>query len=537
MLPSRCIKLCLVVSLLCLFGSAARAQYVQQIGLDLLQATTTNVNGTGITVGQPEADYSAGASNPPEYEVNPASISQYTGLITYISSNGTATVFPNSAGIESGHADTVGANFYGIPNGVATNVAQVYNYEANYYLNHLLQNNLAPNNESVVNQSFTFGALSTSSQQSIDSLYDNYEETHHTLFVSAVGPNDPSQPPYAPGTAYNCIGVGAYQGGNDSDTGPTTDNFRCKPDITSYSGADSFSTPLVAGAAAVLKQAALRGDGGTDTNSAFNNCTTKALLLNGAVKPLGWTNSWLFPLDARYGAGVVNVFNSYRLLAAGKHGSVISNQISSGSAHPPLALTNYIPALSGWDFNTNTSSLAPAHDAIYHYYFNVSNNWSGVKYIATATLVWNRHFNNITTESINNLDLFLYNCANSNLMACSTSLVNNVEHLYVTNLSQGRYDLQVWKAGGVSIVSAAEPYALAWQFVSDRLRLNQSGTNANLIWPMYPAGFLIEGTTNLTQPAWTNIDLSNLIFTNNTNSLTLPPTNGLQFFRLRYPNL
>ena len=527
-------KLFLILSFLCLVSLPVPAQYVQQIGLDLFQATTTNLNGSGITVGQPEADDSGGASNPPEYEVSPTAISQYSGLITYISSNGAATVFPNSVGYESGHADTVAANFYGMPSGVATNVAYVYNYDADYYIDHLVENNQDTYNESVVNQSFTFGALTISGQEGVDSDYDNYEEMHHTLFISAVGPGAPD-PPYAPGTAYNCISVGGYQNGqNYSDIGPTIDNGRCKPDISGYSAATSFSTPLVAGAAAVLMQAALRRDGGTDTNSAFNNRTIKALLLNGAVKPVDWTNSALFPLDARYGAGVVNVFNSYRLLAAGKHGSVISNEVSSGSAHPPLAAATNIATLCGWDFNTNNSSSSPASDAIYHYYFNVSNQLAGVQYVATATLVWNRHKNQ---SAINNLDLFLYNCANSNLVACSTSLVNNVEHIYLTNLSQGRYDLQVWKLGTNGIVSTAEPYALAWQFTANRLDLNKSGVNAVLTWPLFPAGFLVQATTSLTVPVWTNIDLSSLIFTNNTNSLTFPAVNGPLFFRLSYPNL
>ena len=73
--------------------------------------------------------------------------------------------------------------------------------------------------------------------------------------------------------------------------GPTSDG-RSKPDIVSPgSGATSFSTPFVSGSAAVLMQAALRGDGGADTNSANDNRTIKALLLNGAVKPADWTNT------------------------------------------------------------------------------------------------------------------------------------------------------------------------------------------------------------------------------------------------------
>jgi len=86
-------------------------------------------------------------------------------------------------------------------------------------------------------------------------------------------------------------------------------------------------------------QAALRGDGGSNTNAAFDMRTIKALLLNGAVKPLGWTNSNSSPLDARYGAGVVNVFNAYEQLAGGKHGFIASTTVGTGGAHPPTGAT------------------------------------------------------------------------------------------------------------------------------------------------------------------------------------------------------
>ena len=60
--------------------------------------------------------------------------------------------------------------------------------------------------------------------------------------------------------------------------------------------------------------------------------------------------------------------------------------------------------LSGWDFNTNTSSATT--DAVNHYYFNVTNGLNNATFTATATLVWNRQQNK---TAINNLNLFLYN--------------------------------------------------------------------------------------------------------------------------------
>ena len=148
-------------------------------------------------------------------------------------------------------------------------------------------------NDPVVNQSFVFfepdGSQATASdQQAIDSAYDNYAAQYNTLFFSGAGNGTPARV-NPPATCYNGIGVGVSDG--SSSVGPTIDNGRGKPDIIAPGDATSFSTPHVAGAAAVLLQAALRGDGGSDTNSAADMRTLKALLLNGAVKPADWTNS------------------------------------------------------------------------------------------------------------------------------------------------------------------------------------------------------------------------------------------------------
>ena len=514
----------------------SQAQNLDTIGVTLLQTLTTNLNGTGIRVAQPEG-YDPGTTN---WEVNPGAVGQPLSLFKYASAAGTSTNYPNALSGDSGHADQVGADFYGLPGGVATNVAHVDNYEANYFFNDLIDAQFPANiNDPVVNQSFTFGPQTISAQQQIDTAYDNYSAQYKTLFISAadnygtVAPGSTNV--CAPGTSYNCISVGAYYNGSSVNSlGPTIDNGRCKPDITAPADETSFSTPLVAGAAAVLMQAGLRGDGGSDTNSAADMRTLKALLINGAVKPADWTNDAPSPLDYRYGAGLLNVFNSYEELVGGKHGYIGSTSVSIGGAHPPTGATGSIAVLSGWDFNTNTSSATA--DSVNHYYFNVTNILAGAEFTATATLVWNRQQNQ---SGINNLELFLYNAANSNLVTCSTSLVDNVQHIFVPALAPGRYDLQVWKAGGipgVSIVSLPEPYALAFAFTAPTISVTGLGTSVLLSWPVYPAGFCVEATTNLGAPAWTTNNLPSAAITNSLNNLLLNATNAAQFFRLRQPN-
>ena len=519
------------------FCVTVRAQNLDAIGVTVLRAVTTNLNGAGIRVAQVEGIETVGTTN---FEVNPAAVGQPAARFIYYSSSGSANNFPNSVGGESGHANGVGGDFYGMSAGVATNVAHVDNYEADYFIQNIIEPTpyFPPNiNDPVVNQSFTFGALATNSQATIDSAYDNYAAQYSTLFISAADNLGISPTVSAPGTSYNCISVGAYANfTNYNSIGPTEDNGRSKPDITAPAGETSVSTPQVAGAAAVLMQAGLRGDGGSDTNSAADMRTVKALLLNGAVKPADWMNVAPSPLDYRYGAGVLDVFNSYKQLAGGKHGFIVSTTTgSTGGVHLPTGAAGTVGVLSGWDFNTNSSSSTT--DGVNHYYFNVTNSVSNATFTATATLVWNRHYNptfQIAPIGINNLGLFLYNAANSNLVLSSTSTVDNVQHIFVPKLAPGRYDLQVLKNGGTS-VSASEAYAMAWEFFSESLNVVKSGGNVSVSWPVYPDGFVLETATNLVPPVAWGANNPAPVVTNNQNVVLLGATNPAQFFRLQRP--
>jgi len=61
----------------------------------------------------------------------------------------------------------------------------------------------------------------------------------------------------------------------------------------------------------------------------------------------------------------------------------------------------------------------------------------------------------------------------------------------------------------------------------------KAGGNALLTWPVYPAGYLVQTTTNLTS-TWSNLPAA--VFATGTNVLSVPMTNNAQFFRLRQPN-
>ena len=501
---------------------------IDMIDGTLLHQVDPTLQGSGVPVAQPEAANGA----PGLFEIDPSGVGQPTNLFTWISADGTATNYPNSLGGFSGHAEFVANEFYGKTNGLANQVSHVDNYDADYFYNQFIQNGTAIGVR-VVNQSFIFTAdangdhYPTNEEEMLDAQYDDFASEYGVLFVSGAGNGGRV---YPAATCYNGIGVGVING--DSSFGPTGDG-RCKPDIVSPGDISltSFSTPFVSGAAAVLIQAALRGDGGADTNSANDNRTIKALILNGATKPSDWTNSVISPLDARYGSGVLNVFNSWTELKGGKHAFIESSSVSIGTPHLPGANPANEPTSIGWDYNSLTNP-DPLHDQINHYYFTVTGSNS---FIFTSTLVWLRPHSTILNPlpAINDLNLFLYNTANNSLVLCSTSAVDNVEHLYIPGLLPGRYDLQVEKNASGN-VSLGETYALAFEFSNTALNITPTNGNALVSWPLAPAGFQLQSATDLGPPtAWSNVTAAVSVDTNAyRNVVLIPNTGGNQFFRL-----
>jgi hypothetical protein len=517
--------LALILAAACLPGEAGD---LDTMGVTRLRANDPTLTGAGISVAQAEAQNDANVN---DWEVNPPNAGPATNLFTWINTNGSSTVFPNSLGIESFHADQVGAHYYGGVTGVAPGALQVDNYEADYFIACIVQSN-QPVAGAVVNQSFTYGPLPVTypltgnSQQTVDSFYDDYMAAFGILFCSAV--NNGGQV-CAPGTAYNGLGVGCYNALHaNSSTGPTVDNGRSKPDLVAPEFETSFSTPYVAGATAVLFQSAARGDGGANTNAAGDMRTVKALLLNGALKPGDWTHTPTAPLDTRFGAGVLNLYYSQQQLAAGQQPVSVSLTVPSGPAHPPGTPSALIPSLLGWDYQTITSSNLD--DAVNHYYFDTSTN-PATALTLTATLVWNRASGE---TGINNLSLFLYNTATTNLVTNSVSTVDNVQHIYIPSLPRGHYDLQVVKSGGFSEVSQSETYALAFQFYPispPLLTLSRSGATAVVSWPWTPTLFNLQQTASLTPPiSWSPVGTVGLI-TNTTVSVALTPA-ATAFYRL-----
>ena len=427
---------------LLLIAVNASADTLETVGVSLLRAFDPALTGAGVPMAMVEAKL----PDPAGWEVNPAAIGQPASFFTWHSTEGTASTFPNLLGAESWHANSVASVFLG----VAPGVPHMDNYEAGFFSAELVPAQTAFGAK-VVNQSFTY----TSQVPTVDRDYDDYAARFNVLFVTGAGNEGPVK---SSGTAYNGLAVAA-QGGMSS-IGPTTDG-RSKPELTVPSGFTSFSTPVVSGAAALLLQAGGRGDGGANTALLASDIRLlKALLLNGAQKPADWTNASPAGLDHRHGAGVLNVFESWRQLRGGR--------VVPGSAE--------VTARRGWDVSAITSSISQAGTRDYH--FDVQGASNRV-FTFTATLAWNRQHGETL---VNNLDLLLFHGTTGTLVAERRSTLDNIEHLHVTNLPPGKYELQVWKAGGPLRVSDEETYALAFNFgPSEPARLGGVSLNGGQI--------------------------------------------------------
>ncbi|MGC8560872.1 MAG: S8 family serine peptidase [Phycisphaerae bacterium] len=475
--------------------------YPSGIGLSALLAANPNLTGSGVNVAQVEASLS---SSTDEFEVNPTAANQPQSLFTYIDDQGTSSSTYSSANYSS-HATSVGNLFYGgIPSGsssaygVAPKVASVANYDANGFAQYNLgltvnsstqmfnppgAQTQTVNKAQVINQSFRFDipATLTPAQQeqyveTIDWAYDQYVNTYNTVIVSAVG-NGAYTAGYTinpPATAYNSIAVGSSNG--QTEDGPTFDG-RSKPDIVAPGGETSYATPLVSGAAALMVQAGNDSIGyvASNTSGSWSQSqydyyavlpqTVKALLMNGAVQPKGWTHTDTSPLDPRYGAGVLNVDNAYQILAAGRAAATASNQSTTVQTNPTITQA------SGWDVETldNNGSKVGANPTTFvdHYAFKAIAANPGQTDSFKATLVWNTQTtatgsgaNAPYSEQQTPIFLELFNAANGSLVSESISTVDNVQQIDTLLTPGDNYDLQVLTSGGN--YNSSDVYALAF---------------------------------------------------------------------------
>lgn len=462
----------LTLSAMGALGGQVLADYRDDLGYTRLQAELgiSIPTGSGVAVTQTEA--SSGGFNYFPDVANP----EFAGK--------TITAKSNPGGV-TGHATTVAALYYGLSSSMAPGVNTIDVFEADNWLHtgFLRRTTIQTprtENRAVQNHSWV-GNFDSGGSGDVEVLRRLDFTIERDDFLAAVGLNNGGSHPALLGNFYNGISVGLTNGGHSSGTSTVDGTGRVKPEIVSPFGATSFATPSVSSAAALLIQKAQSSPLLAD---AARSVTLKAILLAGATKqPIaGWNRTTTRPLDAHFGAGQLNIFRSYKILAAG-------NQPASDSANV---------AARGWNF-TQTSA-APGR-----YFFTIEQGNTASDF--SALLTWNRTVATapawpLTTSSLANLTLRLYAATDFTVGAqidSSESPIDNIEHLYIPNLPPGRYALEV--TGGQAGVN----YGLAW-YSQATVTVAASTPVAAEFGPV-PGGFTITRAGDTTEALLVNFQL------------------------------
>jgi hypothetical protein len=283
--------------------------------------------------------------------------------------------------------------------------------------------------------------------------------------------------------AYNVIAVGKSDGINGFGT-PQLDNDyvsgRTRPEIVAPISTSSGATPVVAAAAALLVELGNSNSGlSTDplvtlttnrnNDTIFNaerSEVIKAALMAGAERATSNSgsaditdyradpaNQTVNGLDKRFGAGQVNIYNSFHIVAAGEQNSDEDDGSGSG-----------VIGSSGFDYDPYFGG-AGGSNATASYFFSSGINPMGL----SASLAWNMDIDGGNSSSfssgatLHNLDLYLYDVTGGGqvLVQNSVSTIDNTETIWTTLDAGKDYLLEVTPKTGQ--VAFEWDYAIAWQ--------------------------------------------------------------------------
>lgn len=433
--------LCLITAL----PNKAEAQFKDEIGWTQLidEFGASLPDGSGISVSIVEAPDGNGAYFP---DINNA---EFADKSFFDGSGGQA----NGA---RGHGTRVGRTLFGTSTSIAPGIDDITVFEANDWINRVVgfatgEDPMMPlRNYEVQNHSW-IGSATQAEAINILRRVDYMVNRDNTTMVVGTNNNPMEDPgrlvPQLLAHSYNTITVGLTNG--QHAWGPTRFNGagRIKPEIVAPESATSWATPLVASAAVLLRS------GGAGTNATQNE-VVKSLLLSGATKDefASWSRTSTQPLDTRYGAGELNIYNSYTTMLAGE---------VDGSATEPGSFAD----VKGWDYESGLESggelfytvLATAQIAE----VSIALTWNLDVFDGDdAVDIFDPQANPLA-----DLNLELYDSSNvfrGSLLDSSISTDQNVEHIYMQDLAAGLYTIRVSHEGSGGGIF--QDFGLSWRF-------------------------------------------------------------------------
>jgi len=475
----------LVVAAVILLGAAveAMAGYIDLIGYPELKAElgASVPTGAGVKVMQVEA--ADGGKYMPGDNTN----AEFAGK-TITDATGTATG-------TSSHARQVGQNFYGNTISIAPGITSITVYEMNDWLGTgFLKYGVVPttapaySTSRIANHSWATDAGASAANGKILQRVDYLVETDD--FIQVVGVNndllkagDTNRPLLA--DSYNAIAVGVTSAAHATGTTAVNTTYvagRTKPDLvapgwspTDSSIRTSWAAPMVSASAALLVETGRTQTGlsngsytsprtGLTIYHAETSEIVKAALMAGADRKTqngrgaeitDYTVDTANGLDSRFGAGQVNIYNSYHILTGGEHNST---QDGDATAIGRFGF-DYDPAFGGSSGSNSAGS------------YSFTADFASLAREIFASLVWNIDIgadgtNPVGSATLCDLDLLLYDVtAGDMLVASSTSTLDNTENIWKKLMDGHSYRLDVVRGTGQG--DFLWDYGLAWRIVPE----------------------------------------------------------------------
>jgi hypothetical protein len=373
---------------------------------------------------------------------------------------------PSPASYWSDHASTVAGAWYGGPSqGVSPDLSSVVQMFAGTFVGSgALQagsitapvvDPLLPMPK-VVNASWAVSFPVAGQNEDVLRRIDYLVDRDGVTVVVAAG-NTPGVVPAAlPGQGYNSITVGLSSGTSSGGLSTVDGTGRLMVDVVAPSGVQSsYAAPLVAGAAVLIAD---RAQETPALANADDPRVVRSLIMTGAEKLAGWSNTSTQPLHPYQGAGELRVNRSYDVLMAGE------------------TTVGAVSRDRGWDLGIGAVGVQ-------YYYVDTTYNGGNL----AVTLAWNRvtgdpndptgadrtnpaNFTVLSGTTVLaasaladlNLEVLTTDGVSTPLtsLAVSQSTVDNVEHIYLTGLAPGRYAIGV--SGGSGTM-----YGLSFNFVPE----------------------------------------------------------------------
>jgi hypothetical protein len=476
-----------IIVLLCLSGVVV-ADYKDDIGYTRLvnEQGANTPDGSGVPVTHAEAL----SGDPPAYMPNTADV-QFIGK-TITDKSGT-----NPSGSSSGHATSVGKRFYGNSSSIAPAISTVNAYDANGWLggNYLNTGNghSKPDQvfDRVANHSWIGNATDDADDLEIIKRVDWVVENDE--FIQAVGlKNGTSTNSPLLSAAFNVIAVGVSDGVHGRGTASLDAPYvsgRIRPEVVAPFTHTSSSTPVIAAAAALLvdvghgtpslstdpDEISTASRAGSTIYNAERSEVVRAVLMAGADRvtdnstnpdintPKDITDYRVDPvnqsangLDVRFGAGQLNIYNSFHILTAGEQNSAEDDTAGIGS------IGSY-----GFDYDPSFGGAGKGGGSNETGSYTFSTGASPD--MLTAALAWNIKVANGQGNSfpgaatLYDMDLRLYDETGGGhvLVVESVSTIDNTENIWILLDADRDYLLEVTPKAGQG--SFEWDYALAWQ--------------------------------------------------------------------------